>query len=84
MTQSTEPINPAICTWCRNRYRECCLTRCAPEGKYRSLEPVALEPWEPPPPLPPFAEVLQMRGIDKLALLYIVLHYLREHETGAA
>jgi hypothetical protein len=76
-------IDPRVCAWCINRYRETCLTLCAPEGKYRCLEPVPLEAWEGPPPLPTFRELLEMRGVDKLALLYLALYYIEYLRTKA-
>lgn len=79
----TDVLDPRICTWCINRDREICIEECAPEGKYRYLEPVALEHWEPPPPLPPFCELVDSPAYAKLAFVFLGLHYLREIETSS-
>lgn len=77
-------IDPEVCSWCVNREREICLTECTPEGKFRHLEPEMLKPWEPPPQLPPFREIVAMGGYKKLALLYLTLYYLHLSEVQCA
>ncbi|MSP12818.1 MAG: hypothetical protein EXR62_07660 [Chloroflexi bacterium] len=81
MSPTIELPSPAICVWCINQYKERCISQCAPEGKFRYLEPSSLEQWEMPPALPPFRELLQMSGHEKLAILYLGLFYLHWMET---
>jgi hypothetical protein len=76
-------MNLKICAWCVNQYKEPCLTRCGPEGNYRNLEPVPLEPWELPPPLPTFRELAGMSASEKLALIYLGLYYIEHIQARA-
>ena len=76
-------MNLKICAWCINQNRERCLTTCGTEGRYRNLEPVPLEAWEIPPPLPSFRELDEMSGPEKLALIYLGLYYIEYLQTKA-
>ncbi len=69
-------LDPRICAYCVNRGRERCVTSCVPEGKFRHLEPVALEFWEEPPRLPPYREMVDMSPFAVRALMWLSLYYL--------
>ena len=64
-----------VCAYCINRGRERCVTECVPEGKFRYLEPVALEDWEQPPPLPPYRVMVDMRPYTVRAVIWLSEYY---------
>ena len=86
MSNRCAPVKPegkdaicyAVCGYCRNQGQPSCRTQCRQEGRYRYLEPVALEEWEQPPEIPGMDELLSYDGVTRLALVKISLHYLRE------
>ena len=72
--------NEAICSCCVNRGGEACNTRCRPEGRYRCLEPEALEEWELPPDLPPFRELVDMPAPEVRAIIWLHAYYQRRRD----
>jgi hypothetical protein len=72
--------NARICLWCANREGEACLTRCRAEGRYRYLCPDALPSWEAPPRLPSMRELVDWPAAERLAMLWLVVHYQGEGE----
>ena len=73
--------NMRICVWCRNKTVDVCLAKCQPEGRYRYLEPDLLEQWEPGPELLPFRELVDLPAYERLALIYLGLHYREQEDT---
>ena len=68
-----------IMPYCINRTSDACV-QCAREGKYRHFEPEVLNEWEIPG-IPPFSELLKMDGYAKLAVMYLLLHWLMQQHT---
>lgn len=56
------------------------LTRCRAEGRYRYLCPEARPSWEAPPRLPSMRELVDWPAAERLAMLWLVVHYLGEEE----
>jgi hypothetical protein len=75
--------NMSICVWCRNRTVDVCLSKCQPEGRYRYLEPDALDPWETAPELPAFRTLVDLPAMERLALIYLAaVHERRATERN--
>lgn len=74
------PPDARVCAYCANRTSDAC-PACREEGTYRALSPERLPAWELPPELPPFRELLEMPAAERLALVYLGLHYLREERV---
>lgn len=70
--------NMRVCIWCANRNQEVCVEVCQMEGKYRYLEPELPRPWELPPELPPFRELVDLPAGERLALIYLSAFYKQE------
>lgn len=51
---------------------------CAPEGLYRFLEPVRLRELNDLPEVPSMARLLDYSQVTRLALINLILYYLRE------
>ena len=45
-------LNPHICFYCTNSYKEFCINECAPAGNYCALDPRPLQNWEGYPVFP--------------------------------
>ncbi len=69
-------IKNVVCRYCQNKLRQGCIEECAPEGLYRNLEPMELDLWHDPPKLPRMAKFLEYGPVTRLALMYLVLHYV--------
>lgn len=80
----TPDLNPAICAWCANRGYEVCHERCQGEGRYRYLAPAPLAPWELPPELPPFRQIMELPAVERLALLYLAAAYAQRSAERSA
>ena len=78
--QSGREPNPKICLWCANRGGEACLAQCQREGKYRHLAPERRPDWETPPKLPPMRELVAWPAAERLAILWLVVHYQGEEQ----
>lgn len=76
-------IKYLVCAHCRNSLRQRCIEECAPEGLYRNLEPRELGMWLYPPRLPSMAKLMECAPVTRLALMYLVLHYIQKDAYGA-
>jgi hypothetical protein len=68
-------IKHVVCAYCRNGLKHGCIEECAPEGLYRNLEPMALG-MKYPPKLPIMAALMKYALVTRLAMMYLVLHYV--------
>jgi len=67
-------LNPLICTYCANVYKEPCITECAPTGNYCAFRPRPLQEWEGPP-LFPLAAFLEMTAREARVLMGLYLFW---------
>ena len=72
--------NARICAWCANRLGEACIAQCQAEGSYRYLAPERRPDWEPPPTLPTMREMVDWSAAERLAVLWLVVHYQSQEE----
>lgn len=71
---------PKIGAYCLNEGREVCVARCAPEQKFRHLEPAPLDPWELPPEIPPMRTLVELNGHTVRGIFYLALCYQQQKE----
>ena len=69
-------IKNVVCACCRNSLKRGCITEYAPEGLYRNLEPRELDIWQRLPKLPSMSKLMEYAPVTRIALMYLVLHYL--------
>jgi hypothetical protein len=82
MVERKSTVNQQICVWCVNSNREACVEECRPEGKYRHLEPEALEPGEMGPELPPMRRLVDQPPEERLAIVWLNAHYRDPRNDG--
>ena len=67
-------LNPYICSYCANAYKERCFNECAPTGNYCTFEPRPLQEWERPP-LFPLSAFLEMTAREARVLMGLYLFW---------
>jgi hypothetical protein len=82
MVERKSGVNPEICIWCVNNNRDVCVERCRQESKYRYLEPEALEPWEEPPELPRYRELVDEEPYAVRAIVWLNAYYRDPRNNG--
>jgi hypothetical protein len=75
---------PKIGAYCNNNGKEGCIKRCAPEGKFRYLDPAPLESWELPPELPKMKELVDLSGQAVRGIFYLALYYRQQEDIKDA
>jgi hypothetical protein len=83
MAERTKDMSQAICIWCANQNREICIEECRGEGKYRHLEPEALEPGEMGPELPPMRKLVDQPPEERLAIVWLNAYYGDARNNGS-
>lgn len=69
-------IKYVVCAYCRNKLRQRCIEECAPEGLYRNLEPEDFDLSRHPAKLPRMSKLVEYAPVTRMALMYLVLHYV--------
>jgi hypothetical protein len=77
-------IHSAVCGYCSTRFTCECGELCTPEGKLRYFVPDRWVPGSTLPKLPEDRQFREMSADARLAIVYLILHCIREqmHELG--
>ena len=74
-------LNPHICSYCANAYRESCDTECAPTGNYCAFEPRPLHEWDGSPVFP-LEAFLEMTAREARVLMGLYLFWQSRYHTA--